>query len=133
MTTDKKPSDFDITVCTVCGSMNVQMQAWVRPNKYIQSGEGNKWLMEMVDLVESDSDSTNWCDDCQEHVDLIDKPVKEIKDELIEQLVQKYIKSFREDCSALASVVKYGLVHAPLEEMSIKQLNDEIKKFTIVD
>jgi len=44
-----------ITICTHCGSDNVQVKAWVKPN------ENNKF----VDYVEGDE--LGWCDDCQLH------------------------------------------------------------------
>jgi hypothetical protein len=48
--------------CADCGSINVQKMAWVRPN------EDFKFL----DFCsEDDEEGDNWCDDCEEHCDLI--------------------------------------------------------------
>jgi hypothetical protein len=48
--------------CANCGSTHVQRMAWVRPN------ENNK----CVDFCsDDDEDGDNWCDDCEEHSDLI--------------------------------------------------------------
>jgi hypothetical protein len=44
-----------VVVCTHCGSDNVQLKAWVKPNK------NNKF----VDLVEGDE--LGWCGDCELH------------------------------------------------------------------
>jgi len=46
-------------VCDECGGENVQVKAWVKPNK------GNTY----VDGAGDDVDD-NWCEDCDEHVGL---------------------------------------------------------------
>jgi hypothetical protein len=59
--------------CTNCGSTNVQKMAWVRPN------EDFKFLDFCSD---DDEDGDNWCDDCEEHCDLLpeDELLQEIDD-----------------------------------------------------
>ena len=43
-------------ICSACGSDNVQVKAWVRPN------QNNKYV------GEADTDQPDFCDDCQQHV-----------------------------------------------------------------
>jgi len=59
----KDPKEFAIKtkcvyLCMYCGSDNVQVKAWVKPN------EGHKY----VDEIEGDE--LGWCDDCQNTVDV---------------------------------------------------------------
>lgn len=49
------PDDTDIAVCDVCGSLDIQTQAWVDPNTHVYIGE-----------TEDDRDD-NWCEECEEH------------------------------------------------------------------
>ena len=54
-------------VCKECGSIAVQLMAWVDPN------QGNKVL---DDVGPWDSEQNNWCEDCGMHVALTRKEEK---------------------------------------------------------
>ena len=51
--------------CADCGSTNVQIQAWVYINTH-----------EYVDEVQPYHDHQIWCDECEEHVELEEKPAQ---------------------------------------------------------
>lgn len=46
--------------CKQCQSINVMTKAWVLPNKE----------MKFVDLIGTSESLDNWCNDCEEHVEL---------------------------------------------------------------
>lgn len=54
-------ADNDPYVCSNCGSINVENKVWVNANTGVISGG----------ILDEDDDNDCWCDDCQEHHELI--------------------------------------------------------------
>lgn len=57
-----------IKVCSKCGSDNVQTLAWVNPNSKLID-------VEDIDFYAIEFSENNWCDDCHEHVILLEKMI----------------------------------------------------------
>jgi hypothetical protein len=55
-----------MVVCGACGGSNVEVAAWVNPNTGEVVDEFGSW----------DSLDTNWCHDCDAHVELVDRQAK---------------------------------------------------------
>jgi hypothetical protein len=53
-----------IMVCAVCGSENVQHAMWVSVNTGDVHDDFGSWC----------SGDNSWCEDCEEHTDLVEKP-----------------------------------------------------------
>ena len=51
--------------CADCGSTNVQIQAWVDVNTY-----------EFVEDIQPYDNHHIWCEDCEDHVELQEKPAQ---------------------------------------------------------
>lgn len=54
----------EVLVCEECGSLNVQVKAWVNANTGI--------------FVTESDDKTGWCEDCNVHVELMPQSYFEI-------------------------------------------------------
>lgn len=46
--------------CAECGGTSIQTQAWVNPNTH-----------EFYDFMGVDDNENNWCDDCEDHTELL--------------------------------------------------------------
>lgn len=69
---DDEYDEEDLLVCEKCGGTNIQTKAWVDSN-----------TLQYKDSTGDNYDDDNWCDDCEEHVNVCLKSeyIKDQEDE----------------------------------------------------
>lgn len=72
---DDEYDEEDLLVCEKCGGTNIQTKAWVDSN-----------TLQYKDSTGDNYDDDNWCDDCEEHVNVCLKS-EYIKDQEDEELL----------------------------------------------
>lgn len=51
-------------ICSVCGSADVEVKVWTKPNKNFENTLGGLLDVKMIEQEDC------WCNDCQEHQEL---------------------------------------------------------------
>ena len=100
-------------VCDNCGSDNVQIKAWVKPNNN----------NEYDSVIEDDDDYNDWCEDCQSHINVMVINMN-VTHKIIGYQVVNHNSELHPDISA--SFCVYSLPQAN------KMINNEIIKWSLI-